>query len=82
MPNQRSKHKVHLGGFIHKDLNYILKREARAAGFRENKFGFAALLIAQGLERREKRKPLGGLESVRDMLAGFIRAAKPVKPAK
>jgi hypothetical protein len=56
MPNQRSKNKVYLGGFVEKQLHTKVIRMAKKEGFEKNKFGFAALLMSEGLERRLKRK--------------------------
>ena len=52
MPNQRSKNKVHLGGFLDKELNEEIIKLAQAEGM--NKFGFVVKLIREALEQRKK----------------------------
>ena len=57
MPNQRSKDKIYLGGFVHKELHARFMRQAKQAGMENNKFGFAAILIDEALRcRRTRRK--------------------------
>lgn len=55
MPNQRSKDKAYLGGYVHKDLYAEIVRLAKQEGSGDNKFGFVATLIREGIERRGKR---------------------------
>jgi hypothetical protein len=52
MPNQRSKNKVHLGGFLDKELNEEIVQRAQVEGM--NKFGFVVKLIREALEQRKK----------------------------
>jgi hypothetical protein len=56
MPNQRSKNKAHLGGFIEKELNDELIRLAQAEGMGTNKFGFVKQLIREALDRRKRKE--------------------------
>jgi hypothetical protein len=56
MPNQRSKNKAHLGGFIEKELYDELVRRAREEGMDSNKFGFVKQLIREALDRRERKR--------------------------
>jgi hypothetical protein len=56
MPNQRSKNKAHLGGFIEKQLYDELVRLAHKEGMGSNKFGFAKKLIREALDRRERKR--------------------------
>lgn len=55
MPNQRSKDKTYLGGFVEKTLHKRLVQMAKAAGMEHNKFGFAAQLIREALARRKPK---------------------------
>lgn len=52
MPNQRSKNKLHLGGFVDKELHAQIVRLAKREGMEFNKFGFVQRLIVEALERR------------------------------
>lgn len=56
MPNQRSKNKAHLGGFVEKDLHDEIVRLAKKEGMDANKFGFVQKLIREAIERRKKKK--------------------------
>ncbi len=56
MPNQRSKNKSHLGGFVDKDLHAEIVRLARLEGMESNKFGFVQKLIREAIERRQRKK--------------------------
>jgi hypothetical protein len=56
MPNQRSKDKVRLGGFIERRLARLIKAEARRAGMQDNVFGFCMMLAERELRFRERRK--------------------------
>jgi hypothetical protein len=56
MPNQRSKNKAHLGGFIEKELNDELIRLAHEEGMGSNKFGFVQKLIREALDRRNRKR--------------------------
>lgn len=56
MPNQRSKDKIFLGGFVDKKLHARLVKLAKASGMETNKFGFAAQLIEEALGRRKVKK--------------------------
>lgn len=59
MPNQRSKDKRHLGGFVHKKLYAKVLRWAKKDGMDHDRFGFAAKLITEGINKREKREKKG-----------------------
>jgi hypothetical protein len=56
MPNQRSKNKLHLGGFVDKELHAEIVRLARKEGMEHNKFGFVQTLIGEALEQRRKKQ--------------------------
>jgi hypothetical protein len=56
MPNQRSKNKLHLGGFVDKDLHAEIVRLAKREGLEHNKFGFVQLLIVEALEKRKQKQ--------------------------
>ncbi|MDB6067731.1 MAG: hypothetical protein JWR26_3939 [Pedosphaera sp.] len=56
MPNQRSKNKAHLGGYVDKKLHDELLRHAKKEGMEFNKFGFVELLIHEALESRKAKK--------------------------
>ena len=56
MPNQRSKNKLHLGGFVEKELHEEIVRLARKEGMESNKFGFVQMLIVEALEQRKKKQ--------------------------
>jgi hypothetical protein len=58
MPNQRSKSKLHLGGFVEKDFHAEIVRLAKKEGMAANKFGFVQILIREAIERRKKKKTL------------------------
>jgi hypothetical protein len=55
MPNQRAKNKVYLGGFVDKKLHAKVIRLAKQAGMEKNKFGFAAQMMEESINRRIKR---------------------------
>jgi len=55
MPNQRSKNKTHLGGFVELKLHREILRMAKREGMEANKFGFVQKLIEEAIERRQKR---------------------------
>jgi hypothetical protein len=52
VPNQRSKDKAHLGGFVDRKLHREIVRLADAEGMADNKFGFVQKLIHEALARR------------------------------
>lgn len=56
MPNQRSKNKAHLGGYVDKKLYDELLRYAKKEGMESNKFGFVERLILEALESRKAKK--------------------------
>jgi hypothetical protein len=56
VPNQRSKNKTYLGGFVEKELHAEIVRLAKQDGMQNNKFGFVAKLIEQSISRRKKKK--------------------------
>lgn len=53
VPNQRSKNKAHLGGFVDLKLHRDIIRLSKAEGMEKNKFGFVQKLIREALERRK-----------------------------
>jgi hypothetical protein len=58
VPNQRSKNKIRLGGFIERRLYRAVLALAKHEGMAHDKFGFAQKLVREAIERRErKRKP-------------------------
>ncbi|HRT58754.1 MAG TPA: hypothetical protein P5038_19170 [Candidatus Paceibacterota bacterium] len=52
MPNQRSKDKVYLGGYVNRELHQKLTRLADQAGMGRNRFGFVISLALEGLKAR------------------------------
>ena len=56
MPNQRSKNKQHLGGFVDKDLHAEIVRLAKKEGMEFNRFGFVQILISEALDQRKKKQ--------------------------
>jgi hypothetical protein len=56
MPNQRSKNKLHLGGFVEKEFHAQIVRLAKKEGMEANRFGFVQKLIHEALELRAKKK--------------------------
>lgn len=68
MPNQRSKNKVYLGGFVEKELHQAIVRLARKNGMEKNKFGFVAQVL---------RKSIGG-QLPKAKLAGAKRTPRKV----
>lgn len=60
MPNQRSKNKTYLGGFVDRELHQRIVRLARKAGMENNKFGFVTQLIEESIKRRRARKRMTG----------------------
>ena len=56
MPNQRSKNKLHLGGFVDKKLHAEIARLAKKEGMEFNKFGFVQTLIREAIEHRKVRR--------------------------
>jgi hypothetical protein len=55
MPNQRSKNKVRLGGFVDRNLYEQVIRLAKKDGMEDNKFGFAQKLIREALARYKRK---------------------------
>ncbi len=53
MPNQRSKNKVYLGGFVDRQLHREIIRLTKAEGMAKNKFGFVEKLIHEALQSRK-----------------------------
>ncbi len=74
MPNQRSKNKAHLGGFVEKKLLEEIVRLAKKDGMEFNKFGFVQKLILEAIERRKKKKP-----ALRPKKAAPATKRKPAK---
>ena len=56
MPNQRSKNKLHLGGFVDKEFHAEIVRLAKKEGMEANRFGFVQKLIREALDRRRGKK--------------------------
>jgi hypothetical protein len=56
VPNQRSKNKTYLGGFVDRELHARIVRLAREAGMENNKFGFVTQLVEESIKRRQGRK--------------------------
>ncbi len=60
MPNQRSKDKAYIGGYIDKSLHADIVRMAKDEGMEHNKFGFVANLIREAIAlRKQKAVPAG-----------------------
>lgn len=55
MPNSRAKNKVHLGGYLERDLYEKITRHARDAGMGDNKFGFVRQVLENAIQRKERR---------------------------
>jgi hypothetical protein len=55
MPNQRSKNKIQLGGFVDKKLHAQIERMARKEGMEFNRFGFVQRLIREAIAARKKK---------------------------
>jgi hypothetical protein len=53
MPNQRSKNKSYIGGYIDKNLHEEIKVLAREEGMEKNKFGFVEKLVREAIARRK-----------------------------
>ena len=56
MPNQRSKNKLHLGGFVEKEFHAEIVKLAKKEGMEFNRFGFVQKLIREAIDRRKKKK--------------------------
>jgi hypothetical protein len=56
MPNQRSKNKVGLGGYLDNALFEEFMRHCRAEGMVNNKFGFAKKLIVEAIGLRQRKR--------------------------
>ncbi|MDB6021481.1 MAG: hypothetical protein JWQ04_1338 [Pedosphaera sp.] len=56
MPNQRSKNKLHLGGFVEKELHAEIVRLAKKEGMEANRFGFVQKLILEAIDRRKQKQ--------------------------
>ena len=56
MPNQRSKNKSHLGGFVDNDLHAEIVRLPKKEGMEFNKLGFVQKLIREAIERRKPNR--------------------------
>jgi hypothetical protein len=56
VPNQRSKNKVYLGGFVEKQLHTKIIAGAKKSGMQDNKFGFVAELIRFAIDRHSPKK--------------------------
>jgi hypothetical protein len=55
VPNQRSKRKVFLGGYIEKPLKRRLVSMARDAGMNHDRFGYVMSLISGPLTQRRRK---------------------------
>jgi hypothetical protein len=55
MPNQRSKNKIQLGGFVDKKLHARIERMAKKDGMEFNRFGFVQKLILEAIAARKKK---------------------------
>jgi hypothetical protein len=55
MPNQRSKNKAYLGGYIDKALHAEIVKLAKAEGMAHNKFGFVEKVVREAMARRKKK---------------------------
>jgi len=53
MPNQRSKDKTYVGGYVDRKLHATIVRLARQAGMEANRFGFVTQLIEESIQRRK-----------------------------
>lgn len=56
MPNQRSKNKQYLGGFVEKSFHAKLMHLAKREGMGTNKFGFVAQLLREAVQRRKRTR--------------------------
>jgi hypothetical protein len=54
MPNQRSKNKAYLGGYIDKALHAKVVKRAKEEGMEHNKFGFVAILLRKAIRRQAR----------------------------
>ena len=54
MPNQRSKNKAYIGGYIDKVLHAEILRMASEESMEHNRFGFVEKLIREAIDRRKK----------------------------
>jgi hypothetical protein len=54
MPNQRSKNKAYLGGYVDKGLHAQLVKWAKEKGMGHNKFGFVAMLLRKAVQRQAR----------------------------
>jgi hypothetical protein len=55
MPNQRSKNKAYIGGYIDKVLHAEIVRMANEESMEHNRFGFVEKLIREAIARRNKQ---------------------------
>ena len=55
MPNQRSKDKTYIGGYLEKTLHAEILGMAEQEGMEKNKFGFVTILIQEALAARKKK---------------------------
>lgn len=55
MPNQRSKNKSYLGGYIDKALHAEILKLAEDEGMEHNKFGFVEKMVREAMARRKKK---------------------------
>jgi hypothetical protein len=54
MPNQRSKNKAYLGGYVDKVLHAQLVKWAKEEGMAHNKFGFVEALLRKRVQRQAR----------------------------
>jgi hypothetical protein len=55
MPNQRSKDKTYIGGYLDKSIHAEILRMAEQEGMGKNKFGFVTILIQEAIALRKKK---------------------------
>jgi hypothetical protein len=55
MPNQRSKDKTYIGGYVDKRLFAKIERLAKREGMEANRFGFVTKLVLESLDKRDRK---------------------------
>lgn len=55
MPNQRSKDKTFVGGYVRRRLQRTLTSMAKKAGMADDRFGFIVQLAMESIEGRKRK---------------------------
>jgi len=80
VPNQRSKNKVYIGGFVDKELNARIVRLTKSSGMERNKFGLVEQLIREAINRRQRKASVAATASDENLSKWRRRSNQLVRP--